>query len=388
MGLTMTAERIKHAQELLKEMNYDGWVILTNHGQDLHALLLLGKKNPGRLSVIVTPNENPRIIVSQMEAPIFEDVVGIEVSSYSDTKQLVELIKNEFSQFSDNSKIILDYVDDPLGRDDTFDLMTYGEVTKLKTMFPKISFEPAAPFLKKLRTKKTEAEIKAHEIACKYTLEILEDVPNFVSVGMSERDILSEIDCRSKKVGEPAFDTIVGIGPDAASPHHVPSSFEKLGKDELLLIDMGIFITDPSPASSDQTWTFYTGRPTEQALRMYEAVYEAKERAIKAAKPGIPAYTLDEITRATIEEFGFDEKKLFIHATGHPLGIEVHDVGPIISKKSPNSEQLLETNMVLTVEPGLYIKDLGGVRLEDDIVITKTGCKRLSYTPPELIQIG
>jgi Xaa-Pro aminopeptidase len=121
---------------------------------------------------------------------------------------------------------------------------------------------------------------------------------------------------------------------------------------------------------------------------MYEAVSEAKERVIKAAKPEIPAYTLDEIARATIEEFGFDEKKLFIHATGHPLGIEVHDVGPIISRKSPYSEQLLEPNMVLTVEPGLYIKGVGGIRLEDDIVITKIGCKRLSYTPPELIQIG
>ena len=384
----MTNERIKFAKQLLKEMNIDGWVIITNQGRDLHTTLLLGKKNPGRLFILVTQDKSPSVIVSQMEAPIFEDVSDIEVISYPSNKEFLEQIKNEFSQFSDNSTIILDYAEDPLGRDDTFDLATYGEVNKLKTMFPEISFESAIPFLKKLRTIKTDAEIHAHEIACKYTLEILEDIPNFVSVGMSEREILSEIDCRIKKVGEPSFDTIVGVGPDAASPHHVPSSFEKLQHNELLLIDMGVFITDPSPASSDQTWTYYTGTPSEKVRSMYEAVYEAKERCIKAAKPGIPAYTLDEIARATIGEFGFDEKKLFIHATGHPLGIEVHDVGPIISRKTPYSEPLLEPNMVITIEPGLYIKDLGGVRLEDDIVITKTGCKRLSYTPSELSQIG
>jgi Xaa-Pro aminopeptidase len=383
----MTNERIKAAQQLLKEMNLDGWVIVTNQGRDLHTTLLIGKKNPGRLLILVTPDKSPSVIVSQMEAPIFEDVSDIEVIPYPSNKEFLEHIQNEFSQFSDSSTVILNYVDDPLGRDGTFDLATYGEVNKLKTMFPEIKFKPAASFLKQLRTIKTDSEIRAHEIACKYTLEILEDVPNFVHVGMSEREILSEIDCRTKRVGEPSFDTIVGVGPDAASPHHVPSSFEKLGNDELLLIDMGIFITDPSPASSDQTWTFYTGTPTEKTRQMYEAVSEAKERVIKAAKPEIPAYTLDEIARATIEEFGFDEKKLFIHATGHPLGIEVHDVGPIISRKSPYSEQLLEPNMVITVEPGLYIKGVGGIRLEDDIVITKKGCKRLSYTPPELIQI-
>jgi Xaa-Pro aminopeptidase len=384
----MTNERIESAQQLLKEMNIDGWVIITNQGRDLHTTLLLGKKNPGRLFILVTQDKSPSVIVSQMEAPIFEDVSDIEVISYPSNKEFLEQIKNEFSQFSDNSKIILDFAEDPLGRDDTFDLATYGEVNKLKTMFPEISFESAIPFLKKLRTIKTDAEIRAHERACKYTLEILEEIPNFVSVGMSEREILSEIDCRIKKVGEPSFDTIVGVGPDAASPHHVPSSFEKLQHNELLLIDMGVFITTPSPASSDQTWTYYTGTPSEKVRSMYEAVYEAKERCIKAAKPGIPAYTLDEIARATIGEFGFDEKKLFIHATGHPLGIEVHDVGPIISRKSLYSEPLLEPNMVITVEPGLYIKDLGGVRLEDDITITKTGCKRLSYTPSEIVQIG
>jgi len=385
----MTKERIKSAQQLLKEMEIDGWVIITDQGRDLHTTLLLGKKNPSRLLILVTPDKSPTVIVSQMEAPIFEDIADIEVIPYPSNKEFLEHIKTEFSQFSDNSAtVILNYVDDPLGRDGTFDLATYGEVNKLKTMFPEIEFKPAASFLKKLRTIKTDSEISAHEMACKYTLEILEDVPNFVRVGMSEREILSEIDCRAKKVGEPSFDTIVGVGPDAASPHHVPSSFERLKHNELLLIDMGVFITDPSPASSDQTWTFYTGTPTEKARQMYEAVYEAKERAIKAAKPGIPAYTLDEIARSTIEEFGFDEKKLFIHATGHPLGIEVHDIGPIISRKTPYSEPLLEPNMVITIEPGLYIKDLGGVRLEDDIVITKTGCKRLSYTPSELSQIG
>jgi Xaa-Pro aminopeptidase len=384
----MTNERIKSAQQLLKEMEIDGWVIITNQGRDLHTTLLLGKKNPGRLFILVTPDKSPSVVVSQMEAPIFEDVSDIEVISYPSNKEFLEQIQNEFSQFSDNSTIILDYAEDPLGRDDTFDLATYGEVNKLKTMFPEISFESAIPFLKKLRTIKTDTEVHAHEIACKYTLEILEDIPNFVNVGMSEREILSEIDCRLKKVGEPSFDTIVGVGPDAASPHHVPSSFEKLQHNELLLIDTGVFITEPSPASSDQTWTYYTGTPSEKVRSMYEAVYEAKERCIKAAKPGIPAYTLDEIARAAIGEFGFDEKKLFIHATGHPLGIEVHDVGPIISRKSSYSEPLLEPNMVITVEPGLYIKDLGGVRLEDDITITKTGCKRLSYTPSELVQIG
>ena len=157
----MTSEKIKRAQRLLNEMNLDGWTILTNHGRDLHALLLLGKKNPGRVFILVTQNEKPHVIVSQMEAPIFENNLDIEVLPYSTNEQLLEQIKNEFSQFSDNSTIILDYADDPLGRDDTFDLMTYGEVKKLKTMFPEISFESAIPFLKKLRTIKTKAEIHA-----------------------------------------------------------------------------------------------------------------------------------------------------------------------------------------------------------------------------------
>ena len=145
----MTNERIKSAQQLLKEMNIDGWVIITNQGRDLHTTLLLGKKNPGRLFILVTPDKSPSVVVSQMEAPIFEDVSDIEVISYPSNKEFLEQIQNEFSQFSDNSTIILDYAEDPLGRDDTFDLATYGEVSKLKTMFPEISFESAIPFLKK-----------------------------------------------------------------------------------------------------------------------------------------------------------------------------------------------------------------------------------------------
>jgi len=194
-----------------------------------------------------------------------------------------------------------------------------------------------------------------------------------------EADLAAEIDYRMRKLGaeRPAFETIVASGERSALPHAQPTQ-RILGKNELLLIDMGATLEG---YASDMTRVLYLGRPNGRIKRIYDAVLEAQLAAIAAVRPGVTAAHVDRAARNVLRTEKLDNA--FVHSTGHGLGLEIHEP-PRLGKKEKTR---LQEGMAITIEPGVYLRGYGGVRIEDTVVVTKTGCEVLTPTSKELRQV-
>jgi len=194
-----------------------------------------------------------------------------------------------------------------------------------------------------------------------------------------ESDLAAEIDYRMRKLGaeKPAFETIVAGGSRSALPHAQPSA-KILGRNELLLIDMGATLAG---YASDMTRVVFLGRPGGRIKRIYEAVLEAQLAAIDAVRPGVTAAHVDRQARQALQRRGLD--KAFVHSTGHGLGLEIHEP-PRLGKKDKTR---LQEGMAITIEPGAYLEGFGGVRIEDTVVVTKNGCEILTPTSKEFREL-
>ncbi|MFC1959723.1 M24 family metallopeptidase [Chloroflexota bacterium] len=232
-----------------------------------------------------------------------------------------------------------------------------------------------------LRLHKDAAEIEAIRRANVVSQDALRDTLAGVTAGMTEREIASKlvIAMLEHGGGEVSFGPAVLTGPKSALPHGMPGD-RPLNEGELLLIDYGTRV-DGYPA--DITRTFVMGELRDQRLiDAYAAVQAANAAGHAAAGPGVPCQDVDRAARAVIEKAGFGE--YFTHRTGHGLGMEVHE-GPYISE---GNTDLLEPGHVFTIEPGVYFPGVGGIRIEDDVVITADGSETLTTFPRELQSIG
>jgi Xaa-Pro aminopeptidase len=200
-----------------------------------------------------------------------------------------------------------------------------------------------------------------------------------IKPGMRESDVAAEIEYQQRKRGAsgPAFETIVAAGPRTALPHARPTD-ARLGKDILLLIDVGAV---QNGYTSDMTRMLHLGTVSRQIRQMYADVLEAQLAAIDAVREGAEAGKVDRAARKVLQAKGHG--KLFTHSTGHGLGLEIHE-SPGIRKKDSTK---LQAGMVVTIEPGIYIEGVGGIRIEDTVAVTKSGCEILTPTPKELLQI-
>jgi len=206
------------------------------------------------------------------------------------------------------------------------------------------------------------------------------DLLSWIRPEMEEREVAIELDFCMRRSGadKPAFDTIVAAGPNAAYPHHRTSD-AKLCAGQLVKLDFGAEIR---LYPSDITRTVVLGRATAEQKEVYQIVLDAQLKAIEAIRPGIAGRDVDAVARDYIAQKGYGDK--FGHGLGHSLGPGVHD-GPGLSK---TSNVVLEPGMVMTVEPGIYIEGWGGVRIEDDVLVTSSGCEVLNKSPKmELIVI-
>ena len=197
--------------------------------------------------------------------------------------------------------------------------------------------------------------------------------------GVRELDIAAEIEYQMKMLGaeKPAFDTIVAAGAHAALPHAHPGSYRLTGN-ELLLVDMGAMLQG---YCSDMTRTVHLGTPPKRIREMYNAVLEAQLAGIAAVRPGVTAGKIDMATRRVLKQHGLD--KAFVHSTGHGLGLEIHEA-PRLGKKDPTK---LAPGMAITIEPGVYLEGFAGIRIEDTVLVTETGCDVLTPSPKEFIVI-
>lgn len=224
--------------------------------------------------------------------------------------------------------------------------------------------------IKELRNIKNESEIENIREAAKLADKCIEIGTEFLKVGVTEREVVNHIENEIKKFGvsEMSFDTMVLFGDHAASPHGTPGE-RKLVKDEYVLFDLGVIYNH---YCSDMTRTVKFGTPSEEAQTIYNIVLEAETNAIEAIKAGVPLQDIDKIARDIIRDAGYGD--YFPHRLGHGLGLEEHEYQDVSSTNS----NLLEAGMVITIEPGIYVPNVAGVRIEDDILVTENGYEILT----------
>lgn len=249
--------------------------------------------------------------------------------------------------------------------------------TITQALSPGYGLVPAGPLIDELRMVKSDAEVERIRAAVNTNSAAFMDVAVKIRPGMTEAEIAAELDysMRTLEAEAAAFETIVAAGPRSALPHARPSR-QKLEPNQLLLIDMG---AAQDGYMSDMTRMLFAGKPGRKTRAIYRAVLDAQLAAIDAVRDGAATRTVDGRARDVLKAAGLD--KAFVHSTGHGLGLEIHE-GPRIARKDKTR---LKAGMVITIEPGAYIEGFGGVRIEDTVLVTKTGCEVLTPTSKELI---
>lgn len=261
-----------------------------------------------------------------------------------------------------------------LGFEDAF--MTYAEYSVFEEIID-AELAPASGLIEKMREQKDDAEIAIIEKACAIADEGFDHVLKMIRPGMTEIEVANQLDFFMRSLGATgtSFDTIVASGVRSALPHGVASE-KMIEQGDLITLDFGCVFQG---YVSDITRTFAIGDPGQQLKDIYQIVLAAQQKVIEAAKAGVTGSYLDGIARNFITEAGYGDA--FGHSTGHGIGMEIHE-GPNISRS--NGEPL-EIGNVITDEPGIYLPGLGGVRIEDDLVILAEGNRILTQSPKELI---
>ncbi len=255
--------------------------------------------------------------------------------------------------------------------------ISYEEYGQLKTALGSIRLKPVNGAVESLRMTKSADEIGTITASVRLNSVALEQTLEQFQHSMTEADVAAEIEYRMRLLGADgtSFDTIVASGPRTALPHAHPGN-HPVEADQLLLIDMGASVAG---YASDMTRTYALGKLNAKIRRMYKAVLESQLAAIDAIKPGISCAYVDRTARDVLSGYGLD--KLFVHSTGHGLGLEIHE-RPRVGRKERTK---LQAGMVITVEPGVYQEGVGGIRIEDTVVVTATGCEVLTPTGKELV---
>jgi Xaa-Pro dipeptidase len=255
------------------------------------------------------------------------------------------------------------------------------ELRYLEAAAPGASWVDAADLVSSLRVQKDAEEIASMRQAAQIAQEAMRATLPSIRLGMTERELAGELSLQLLRAGsEPTlpFQPIAAFGPNSANPHAVPTG-RALGPDELVLVDWG---ASHHGYFSDITRVFVSGEPDPAFRRMAEVVAAANAAGRARAAPGIPAGEVDRAARQVLEESEFGE--WIRHRTGHGLGLEIHEE-PFIRAGNP---ELLAPGMTFTVEPGLYRLGQGGVRFEDDVVITEDGAESLTDLPRELVPVA
>ena len=228
-----------------------------------------------------------------------------------------------------------------------------------------------------LRRTKSAAEVAAIAVAQAHTDRMFSRLRKLIRPGVRESDLAAEITFRFAKHGGNAFAPIVASGPNGSRPHAGASS-RRLRNGDAVTMDFGC---RTGGYCSDMTRTVFVGRPDPDLLEVYRIVHEAQRRGIAAIRPGVAGAAVDRAARQYITDTGYGA--YFGHSLGHGVGIDVHEQ-PVLA---PRNKQRLQVGDVVTVEPGIYIPGLGGVRIEDMVLVTRNGCRNLTRSTKRVLTI-
>lgn len=257
------------------------------------------------------------------------------------------------------------------------DQVSYGFYQDLRATFANYELVATSQLVEQLRWIKDEKELAIIRQACHISDQAFIDALDFIKPGQTELEVANFLDFRMRELGASgvSFETIAASGPRSAMPHGVASS-KIIQSGESLTLDFGCVFEH---YISDMTRTIHIGHVTDEERAIYDIVLRANQAVIDQARAGMPLVEYDRIARAIIEEAGYGDK--FSHGIGHGMGLDVHE------QPYFRGEGVLQDGMVVTDEPGIYLDGKYGLRIEDDLLITKTGCEVLTHAPKELIVI-
>lgn len=256
------------------------------------------------------------------------------------------------------------------------DTVSYGTYELYKRVIA-ADLVPVSGLIEKIRLIKTEQEINIIKVACEIADHAFTHILDFIKPGKTELEVSNELEFFMRRQGatQSSFDTIVASGLRSALPHGVATN-KVIEKGDFVTLDFGALYNG---YISDITRTVAVGEPSEKLVDMYNTVLASQLLALEKVGPGLTGVQADAIARDYLTEKGYGEA--FGHSLGHGIGLEVHE-GPGLSKRS---ETVLEPGMAVTIEPGVYVPGVGGVRIEDDILITESGNELLTHSTKELI---
>lgn len=256
------------------------------------------------------------------------------------------------------------------------DAMTFAEYEQYKENVSS-QFVPTSGIIEKIRLIKTPQEITIIKAACAIADDAFTHILNFIEPGKTELEVANELEFFMRKQGatSSSFDTIVASGLRSALPHGVATN-KVIEKGDFVTLDYGALYNG---YISDMTRTIAVGEPSEKLVDMYNAVLASQLLALEKVGPNMTGKEADAIARDYLTAQGYGEA--FGHSLGHGIGLEVHEAPSL----SVRGETVLEPNMTVTLEPGVYLPGIGGVRIEDDILITATGNEKLTHSTKELI---
>jgi Xaa-Pro aminopeptidase len=234
---------------------------------------------------------------------------------------------------------------------------------------------PTVGLVEWLRLVKDAGEVARIEAACAMADAALASVRHRLGEGATEAEVALELEWQMRRLGAegPSFETIVASGPNAAMPHHRAGA-RRIVEGDLIVLDFGALVDG---YHSDMTRTVMVGEPSATQSRMIEVVREAQAAGVAAVKAGAEARAVDDACRSIIRDAGWGDA--FLHATGHGVGLDIHEP-PRVAR---TADDMLADGHVVTVEPGVYLAEHGGVRIEDTVVVTSEGCRTLTRAPKE-----
>ncbi|KYK31709.1 MAG: hypothetical protein AYK18_05985 [Theionarchaea archaeon DG-70] len=285
---------------------------------------------------------------------------GFDISIFENKKEAEQLLKDKLENLN---KIGVNA-----------DELTYASFLRLKKA-SEAEFIDVSSAINTARLTKDAEELSRTKKACKIISEVAEEIPSLVKEGMTEMELAAELNYSMQKKGasQPAFSTLVCFGKNASEPHH-SSGETTLKKGDFVLCDMG---AQYKRYVSDITRTFIFGEADAEQVKMYETVLESQKIAFNMMKAGVQARDVHKKVKEFLDNV---YENRFIHGLGHTIGLSVHDG----ERMNIDSELVLGENMVFTVEPGVYIPGVGGVRIEDDVVVTKERIDILTSASREL----
>lgn len=315
-------------------------------------------------SIIGKSNGRGYLLTSELEEPIARKETKLEIRVFK-TKQEKE---NQLKELlSDVNKLGIN--------SNSLSFKQYSDISK----FTKAKITDISSAFSKVRSIKDKEEIKLISKACEISAKSTKEFPNFVKSNITEKELsrkLVELQFNNGATNLAFSPPIVAFGKNSASPHHFPTD-RKLKKNEFVLIDFG---AEFNRYTSDISRTFVFGKANKKMEEIYETVLDAQLQAIDMAKDGVNGRDVDKLSRGIIDK---KFKGRFIHSLGHEVGLSIHDG----NRLSSQVDFILKENMVVTVEPGIYIPSVGGVRIEDTVLVTKEKAKVLTNSPKELIEV-